>query len=1227
MKKNPPSLNALVEEVRAKRARLLDRLRYHGERPFEASTSYGFVFVNRDPREPGKPWRITGFGKDKKPMGHATYSSFQALAKDLAAYGVHDADQIKTEGWSLNPRRSISDRDEKLLAMLLSMAGQKYRPDGAKRRARRALAVARGIEKNYRPPIDQLAGWAWHVAESYSPGNDRYAEEIGELAGKDIVSGASILSAYEHRYGQMPEGPDAHELGRTFRLSGRAADSPSETARLIHEAIVWGRQNLPIVGRLFMHNLPQVMEAQERHRGARIEATDARAARAAEAEAAAKKSAKEALAELKAERKLKTLTTKRATTDKAAAKARAKGLEIDELGPIVSEVGKGLREAAEARARGFEIGEGSEGRPHGFDIIDWEGGFSKSGDIDLREPSPARRSTEVIEEARKALQDIAPSIAWKFDKDPSATSLYEISNTLRIQRDPGREMHRLADRLVRLARELDEANRPSLSERDQLAMEAARGARAIELNNPYEPHELEKAKGMAEGFRRAGLFEKIEKRFKVKLDGAALIRCGKYACVWRTGESVVKITSDYSDAQAALAMKALQHSGALEPEIRRHIVDVREVCEIQPGSWVIVAEWLGEPSPQDVTAWRYFFENRRGFIFSKKIYATEAADALSILSRRWPGNDFNESVRKAFEAWQAIVRLYVEHNVNIWSDAHGGNFGVDRQGNFRVLDFGQGWLPSHLESLVEKCAWDKKPEWKNNPARRNPKGPRTDRGALFRSVSPWEMADILKTGEIRGFGAYFSGDQRENCLWFGTSIEGVWHNGEDWSRFVHSWAPVRETYELSHRVYDVLRLSEKTLDKLDLWSRRESPVRKISERARPLYDKIQKAAHKVQMAALDLVDRVRDATPVTSYVLELHGVEGGTLYTDNDSLNGAPEVCLKPPVPASKIAMVWLVKGRGWTAEGRPIRNSLGFKRLDELKVVPPKLPRDAEARLAAFRAKMEPYVAALEASAKALPELSMTREWLMRPRSNPIAPACEQIGRAYLSMPDESKTERARRLYAQYVKETERLFKLIKLRVEFTTDDPYKTAAEMREDALKNGRMKIFSGGEPHELLSQEANLRGRAVHDLLAHLVCGCPFTASGEYNAFEAQAALYSHELRPLLFTEIVGQSCAYVLQKGQHAEQKVLFLPEHLEQAAASQMRKRFAAGLGLAGIVERGWMDPAVFAIAESTGYALRYVYAVLENKDLAKTEGALMTNPGWSKQAVRVEAPKWARFL
>lgn len=107
----------------------------------------------------------------------------------------------------------------------------------------------------------------------------------------------------------------------------------------------------------------------------------------------------------------------------------------------------------------------------------------------------------------------------------------------------------------------------------------------------------------------------------------------------------------------------------------------------------------------------------------------------------------------------------------------------------------------------------------------------------------------------------------------------------------------------------------------------------------------------------------------------------------------------------------------------------------------------------------------------------------------------------------------------------TNRLFELIPYVVEFTDEDPYESAREMREKVQKEKRIKIYTTFSGHPFLSEEDNSKFRAVHDVFAHLVCGCPFTFEGEYTAYLEQRRYYNKSTWNLLFSEIPAQTCAY------------------------------------------------------------------------------------------------------
>lgn len=136
------------------------------------------------------------------------------------------------------------------------------------------------------------------------------------------------------------------------------------------------------------------------------------------------------------------------------------------------------------------------------------------------------------------------------------------------------------------------------------------------------------------------------------------------------------------------------------------------------------------------------------------------------------------------------------------------------------------------------------------------------------------------------------------------------------------------------------------------------------------------------------------------------------------------------------------------------------------------------------------------------------------------------RIGKAYVEGTFESEgTDFVRKAYEEISRVSAELFKAIPYEVEFTEEDLYTSASEMRKAVQDTGTIKIYSGWSGHPYLTQEQNNVGRAVHDVFAHLVCGCPFTFQGEYNAYLEQRKYYPEWTWKVLFAEIPGQTSAY------------------------------------------------------------------------------------------------------
>jgi hypothetical protein len=125
-------------------------------------------------------------------------------------------------------------------------------------------------------------------------------------------------------------------------------------------------------------------------------------------------------------------------------------------------------------------------------------------------------------------------------------------------------------------------------------------------------------------------------------------------------------------------------------------------------------------------------------------------------------------------------------------------------------------------------------------------------------------------------------------------------------------------------------------------------------------------------------------------------------------------------------------------------------------------------------------------------------------------------------------------------------LFKRIPLIVDFSDLDPYASAKEMREHATATGRVTIYTGYSGHPFLDEEANSIGRAVHDVFAHMVCGCPFSFAGEYNAYLEQRRYYPAWTWDVLFAEIPAQTAAFYYSGGFTYSQRAFSAPQHWQE---------------------------------------------------------------------------------
>jgi hypothetical protein len=159
------------------------------------------------------------------------------------------------------------------------------------------------------------------------------------------------------------------------------------------------------------------------------------------------------------------------------------------------------------------------------------------------------------------------------------------------------------------------------------------------------------------------------------------------------------------------------------------------------------------------------------------------------------------------------------------------------------------------------------------------------------------------------------------------------------------------------------------------------------------------------------------------------------------------------------------------------------------------------------------------------------------------------------------SLEQRALPAFKDLIKKFSRQYEFLQSKFEYspTTDDPYTSMKHLSSDietqkkkGIRKPSVRVLSA-EPgpeddqsqqgHPLFDNDFNTKLRWVHDVIAHYYGKHPFSARGEY-------AAYNRHLKTLgpntpaataLFTEVVGQtSCYYVY--GSYVEQKVAILDD-------------------------------------------------------------------------------------
>jgi hypothetical protein len=151
----------------------------------------------------------------------------------------------------------------------------------------------------------------------------------------------------------------------------------------------------------------------------------------------------------------------------------------------------------------------------------------------------------------------------------------------------------------------------------------------------------------------------------------------------------------------------------------------------------------------------------------------------------------------------------------------------------------------------------------------------------------------------------------------------------------------------------------------------------------------------------------------------------------------------------------------------------------------------------------------------------------------------CELVADAYDELPDYEPEAVAS--YKALIQHIEKMFKrmLSKVKVEFVKGQPYSSQKEMAEKVKETGVLQVSTDFNEHDVFSPEQNLKLRAVHDYIVHILSNVDFSDKGEVAAFNAHAKLLPPKAIPAAFTEIVGQAC-YANARGEFPKQKIAIM---------------------------------------------------------------------------------------
>lgn len=151
----------------------------------------------------------------------------------------------------------------------------------------------------------------------------------------------------------------------------------------------------------------------------------------------------------------------------------------------------------------------------------------------------------------------------------------------------------------------------------------------------------------------------------------------------------------------------------------------------------------------------------------------------------------------------------------------------------------------------------------------------------------------------------------------------------------------------------------------------------------------------------------------------------------------------------------------------------------------------------------------------------------------------CSHVADAYDELPDYDAEAVAS--YQSLIQHVEKMYQrmLSKVKVEFVPGQPYNSQKEMSDKVKETGILEISTDYNEHDVFTPEQNLKLRAVHDYIVHILAGVDFSDKGEVAAFNAHAKLLPPKAIPAAFTEIVGQAC-YANARGEFPKQKIAIM---------------------------------------------------------------------------------------